>query len=55
MLLAMPTQPMALVSVDPAQILLDVFGYPAFRGPQEAIVRHAQFVEAADSRAVGRQ
>ncbi len=40
MLLAMPTQPMALVSVDPAQILLDVFGYPAFRGPQEAIVRH---------------
>jgi ATP-dependent DNA helicase RecQ len=31
---------MALATANPAQILLDVFGYSAFRGPQEAIVRH---------------
>jgi len=33
-------QPMALVNADPAQVLAEVFGYPAFRGPQEAIVKH---------------
>jgi len=25
---------------DPAQILSSVFGYPAFRGQQEAVIRH---------------
>jgi ATP-dependent DNA helicase RecQ len=40
MLIAMPSHSMALATTNPAQILLDVFGYPAFRGPQEAIVRH---------------
>ncbi len=28
-------------SAEPLQVLRDVFGYGAFRGPQEAIVRHA--------------
>jgi len=31
---------MVLVNADPAQVLAEVFGYPAFRGPQEAIVKH---------------
>ena len=31
---------MASLSRDPLQVLQQVWGYPAFRGPQEAIVRH---------------
>ncbi len=31
-----PNPPIA----DPHQVLREVFGYPAFRGPQEAVVTH---------------
>ncbi|MEB3167020.1 MAG: DEAD/DEAH box helicase, partial [Cyanobacteriota bacterium] len=34
-----PSGPLA-ASADPLEVLRKVFGYAAFRGPQEAIVRH---------------
>ena len=36
----MPSNRMVLFNADPAQVLAEVFGYQAFRGPQEAIVKH---------------
>ncbi|MEJ8822087.1 RecQ family ATP-dependent DNA helicase [Variovorax humicola] len=36
----MSALPLSTSSTDPLEILLEVFGYTAFRGPQEAIVDH---------------
>ncbi|MEB3322076.1 MAG: RecQ family ATP-dependent DNA helicase, partial [Synechococcaceae cyanobacterium] len=37
---APPTPPGPRACADPREVLRSVWGYPAFRGPQEAIVRH---------------